>query len=404
MTVAVFGEGAVRDRAALSGVRGWMERRRADRLDELQAARLVQAWVATCYGAGLGADTSSAAGIGGVQVPQVVSVNLGEPIRLMVRLRAGQLVSDLVKVADRLAVGLSVPRVRITPRAHGYARVELLRAEPLAAIVDFPGPIRSVYEPVLLGRDEHGPDLRLSLVESGHIVEQGMTRLGKSMWAYSLLGQLVEAPDVEVAGCDPQGMLLRPWAAREGAQIALGLADVEQHVDVLEGLVSEMDRRLQELPRGVDKLQVSQTDRLIVVVIEELPALIRAARGYPTPAKVDGVQPAKVVDRIQRAVGRLLAESHKVGFRVLSIAQRQDAELYGSGGPRGQFGVRISFACDSDALKMLHDVPADLVAAHATALPGIALISGVGLPLARVRGPYMAGEYAAYCELVAGRQ
>lgn len=401
MTVAVHGGRAVRDRAALPGVRGWRARKREDRLAEQQASALVAAWLRTAYGAGLGADTSSAAGIPGMSVPQVVSVNLDEPVRLLVRLRPAQVMGDLVKVADRLAEGLNVPRVRITQRAHGFVRVELLRTDPLGDVVDFPGLVRSVHEPVLIGRDENGPDLRVSLVDSGHGIIQGQTGSGKSMFCYSLLGQLPDAPDVIVAGSDPSGLLLGPWAAREPSWVASGTSGGAQaHLDVLDALVSEMDRRIGSLPAGCDKLPISEATPLVLVVLEEFAGLIRLASRAPKPP---AGQP-KLVDQIQGQVGRLLSEGRKAGIRVLLIAQRADANIIG-GYERGQATLRLSFSVDSaDAVKMLHSgVDAATVEAHATAPKGVALLSAPELPLLRIRGPYLPGEYAAYCELVGRR-
>jgi hypothetical protein len=403
MTIAVITEGAVpvAHRAAPRGLWARRAQRREEQLAQAEAMRLVRAWVATAYGAGLGADTSSAAGIPGTSVPQVVSVNLDEPVRLIVRLRPAQVVADLLRVADRLAEGLSVPRVRITPRSHGYARVELLRADPLADSGTWLGQVASVHEPIQVGRTEQGADLRVPLLEAGHAIVQGRTRSGKSLWSYSWLAQLAQADDVIVSGSDPSGLLLAPWEARQPSWVALGTSGGAQaHLDVLDALTAEMDRRLRTLPKGCDKLPISSSDPALLVALEEYPALIRLASTAGKPA---AGQP-KVVERIQGQVGRLLSEGAKVGVCVLLIAQRADAAIVG-GFERGQASLRLSFSVDSgDALKMLHSgVDAPTAEAHATAPKGVALLSAPELPLLRIRGPYLPGEYAAYCQLVAGQ-
>lgn len=395
MTIAVTSAGAVpvHHGAAPVGVWGWRARRREQRRAEHRAVALVERWGRTAYGAGLGQESGSISG-GSRVVPAVVSVDLIEAPRLLVRMLPGQVIGDFRKVAARLAEGMGVPWVRITPRraGHGFVRVELVASEPLAGVVDFPGLLHSVHEHVLIGRTEIGPDLSVSLVDSGHIAVQGSTRLGKSSWCYSLLGQLAACRDVEVVGSDPSGLLLKPWALRPGARVALGLADVERHAVVLDELVADMDQRLATLPAGVDQVTASEGEPLVVVVLEEFSGLIRAARSSGTN---------KLHERIQRAVGRLVSEGHKVAFRVLVVAQRLDAEVFGGGAVRSQYGLRISLGCDPDALKMVHgDVSPDRAAAHATALPGIALVSGFGLPIVRIRGPYIAGKYREYCETV----
>jgi S-DNA-T family DNA segregation ATPase FtsK/SpoIIIE len=306
----------------------------------------------------------------------------------------GQLIGDFHAQAVRLAEGLGVPWVRITPRPAGlgFIRVDLVSAEPLEGLVDFPGALRSVRDQILIGRTEAGPDLSTSLVTCGHIAVQGATRLGKSSWCYSALGQLAACRDVEVVGSDPSGLLLKPWATRPGARVALGLADVKRHAEVLDELVSEMDLRIATLPAGVDQVEISEGQPLVLVVLEEFAGLIRAARSSG---------PGKAHEGIQRSVGRLASEGHKAGYRLLTVSQRLDADIFGGGAVRSQYGLRISFGSDADALKMVHpDVSPDQVAEHATALPGIALVSGFGLPLERIRGPYIGGRYRQYCEIV----
>lgn len=399
MTVALTNAGAVPvlHGAAPVGIRGWRARRREQQRVEERTNKLVERWIRVAYGAGLGEDSGGISG-GSRVVPRVMSVDLTGSPRLLIRMLPAQVVGDFRKVAARIAEGMGVPRVRITPRpgVHGFVRIELVTAaEPLAGLVGFPGVLRSVHEQLLIGRTETGEDLAVSLVDSGHIAVQGATRLGKSSWCYATLAQLADCRDVEVVGSDASGLLLKPWASRPGARVALGLADVERHAAVLDELVADMDQRLATLPAGADQITASEGEPLVLVVLEEFSGLIRAARS-------SGV--SKLHERIQRAVGRLVSEGHKVAFRALVVSQRLDADLFGGGSPRAQFGLRVSLGCDADALKMVHgDVSPERAAAHATALPGIALVSGFGLPLLRVRGPYLAGKYRQYTEIVGSR-
>lgn len=394
MTTVIF-EGATPAGVAPSGVSARRARRLAEKAAEVEATRFVRAWTRTAAGAGLGSEANTF----GTVVPSVVSVNLDvDPVRLLVRMLPGQLIDDFIEVADRLAEGLSVPRVRITQRGHGFLRVELLRAEPLACHVGFPGPVRSVLDPLLIGRTDAGDPLRRSLAETGHLVVQGQTTSGKSSWCYSLLGQLSEAPDVVVAGSDPSGLLLAPWLQRRPEWIALGTrGGAETHLDVLDRLVDEMDRRLSALPSGVDKLAITEATPLVLVVLEELPGLLRLAGSSPKPPAGQ----AKVVDRVQGQIGRLLSESAKVAMRVLIVSQRADAAIIG-GYERAQASFRLSFSVDTaDAVRMLHpQVSPAMISAHATAPKGVALLTAPELPLARIRGPFLEGEYADYCRLI----
>jgi S-DNA-T family DNA segregation ATPase FtsK/SpoIIIE len=373
-------------------LRAWRDRRQAVVAAHQEAQRLANAWAQTAYLAGLGEETTSAIGVSGTRIPQVTVVNMDRG-HLLVRLLPGQLPADLVKVADRLAYGLRVARVRIVPRVHGYVRVELHRVDPLPDVVAWPGYVGSAADLVLLGVTEQGERLQTSLERCGHIAVQGQSQSGKSTWCYSLLAQAAACPDLEIVGSDVSGLLLRPWDG--AADVALGTADLGAHLDVLERQVQEMDRRLAGLPRRVDRVPLGQACPLRLVVLEEFPGLIRAAGLAAAGSKT------KMVDQIKSHVARLVSEGHKAGFRVLLVAQRMDTTWLG-GYERAQLHLRISFAADVDALKMLHPDVDQALAAHALSAPGIALVSGPQLPLIRLRGPQLPGGYAAFVDAVDG--
>jgi DNA segregation ATPase FtsK/SpoIIIE-like protein len=217
---------------------------------------------------------------------------------------------------------------------------------------------------------------------------QGQTRSGKSTWLYALIVQLVRHPQVTVAGVDPSGITLRPFADTSHARWqASGLADLAALEDVLVALVADMDARLAAMPADRDILPISRAHPLMVTILDEYPALLRA---------LDAADP-KLGKRCRALVARLLAESHKVGHRLVIAAQRAEASIVGAA-ERAQCGGRLSFRVDSaDSVKLLHP-DADLLAAgHTSAPPGIALCSWPGRPLTRMRGPFLGGyrEYAA---------
>ena len=225
---------------------------------------------------------------------------------------------------------------------------------------------------------------------------QGASGSGKSVGCYCLLGQLADAPDVLVAGSDITGLLLSPWAdhERHSGHQALGTARPDDHVEVLELLVAEMDRRIVGIPRGRDSVDLADVP-LIIGVIEELPGVLRLLDTMKT--KTD--DPGK---RVRALLGRLLGEGRKAGIRMLLIAQRADANIIG-GYERGQASHKISFRVDTmDAIRMLHpDAGPEIAAEHATALPGVALLSAPGVPLTRFGAPLT--SYADYCDLIAGQ-
>lgn len=100
-------------------------------------------------------------------------------------------------------------------------------------------------------------------------------------------------------------------------------------------------------------------------------------------------------------MARLLAESHKVGHRVILAAQRAEASIVGAA-ERAQCAGRLSFRVDSaDSVKLLHSDGDEHAAAHTAALPDIALCTWPGRPLTRIRAPWI-GSYAAYVAAVTG--
>lgn len=361
--------------------------RRKNRLIQEEAQYLAVAFMAACEGCGLAVETTSAAGIRGSWNSEVTSVNLDNQT-LTVRMRSGLVLDDFQANASRIAEALGVPRVRFTQVRPGMIRVHMLD-KPEFVNVPTPPPITSVCQPVLLGTDEDQVDVHASLMEMLHTVVQGQTRSGKSFWCYALLSQLAGCEDLLITGCDPSGLLLKPFAKsfRHGGWQALGMSSVDSHVFLLERLVRQMDARIAELPEGQDYVAISRETPLILVVLEEFAGLIRQAN-------------REQKSRLLALYGRLVAEGAKAGIRVLAIVQRADAEIL-DGYSRGQFSTRVSFRVDSEsAVAMLHpNVPDDVVADHLTSPTGVALVSVGGSPAVRIAAPNV-GSYSAFAERV----
>jgi hypothetical protein len=372
--------------ASRSACPGWLARRRQGRVDRDRAGLLVRRFLNGAAGAHLSRDTQSCAGLVGLVSPQVVHVVLGEKTdRLIVRMLPGQLVTDYQERSAKLAEALGVHALRITRRSPNHITLELLRVDPLAAVV----PATHTGPDLVLGRLDTGATFSVELGSIAHTIVQGQTRSGKSRFTYGLLAQLAHRPDVLICGSDVTGLLLRPFRGGRHEQLqATGSRDVREHLAVLEHLAKIMDDRIESIPEDSDVFPCTAADPWLFVVIEELPGLLRLA-------KQQGGKD-KLADQIQAAFGRLLAEGAKAGIRLLLITQRADATIIG-GFERGQAPLRISFAVEGkDAIRMLHPACPDEVAlAHVSALPGRALLSAPGIPYARLRSPEM-GDYVAF--------
>jgi hypothetical protein len=355
--------------------------------DERAVEQLTDAWRTACEGAGLVRRVDTVTGPT-IIAPRVEFVDLRSSTVLYVRLQPGQTAADVRAAAPRLAPTLGVPLLRVEQLGPGRdVRVTLLDRDPLDEPLGMiPG------EGLLLGRVESGALLRGEPGDLPHTIVQGVTRSGKSVWTYALLAQLAHRPDVLVAGCDPTGLLWRPFAgSRHAGWQASGLSDLAAHEAVLARVVDEMDARIRNLPDDRDTAEVTVERPLIVVTLEELPGLLRVLDA----AKTRGDDPGA---RVRSLVSRLLAEGAKAGVRVVILAQRAEASVVGAF-ERAMCSLRISFRTDNRAsVELLHPGAEPALAdVHTRALPGVALVSRPGAELTRMRGPYLGGypEFAA---------
>lgn len=372
--------------------------RRDERIDTWLTTRaavdLRRRWREATTRAGLGRPMFTP--LGGASIaglPQVVHVHpaerLGDSAYLLVSLPAGMLVEDLEYRADELATGLGVWGVRFTPRGVDHVRVDLVDVDPLAQVVPFLPACPAGH--VVLGVGEHGQVVTLPLDDLTHVVVQGATRSGKTAALYSLLAQLAQRPDVDVAGIDPTGLLLGPWGPHPRGWRACGTEDAAaRYLTVIGALVAEMDRRIAAMPPRCDVTPTGPDCPLIVVVLEEWAAVARLV-GHTRTKPSD----------VHRLTARLLAEGAKAGIRVVTLVQRAEADVVGAF-ERDQALTRLSYGCaDANTLKMLHpDVSNDLAALHAVSPKGVALLSMPGVDLLRLRSPWIGG-YGAYCDAVA---
>lgn len=389
------------------------QQRTADALDRLAfelRADLAWTWRQLCEHVRLCKTVDTPTGPTDV-VPRLVHVDpTGDDLVLVVQLLPGQKPEDFTAYADRIAYTFGVPLVRIVERRPYWIRVQLLGRDPLdvqvitgTAAESNAGSVND--QRILIAQDEAGAPITQTWAAAPHSCVQGRTRSGKSVWCYSVLGQLARLDDVLIAGSDPSGLLLgRPYdGSRHREWQATGSHDVLAHLQLLRRLVEEMDARISDLPARADKIEHFTPERpLMPVVLEEFAGLLRLASTLPTPRGE-----AKVRDQLLGLYGRLVSEGHKAGFRLLVVTQRADATIVG-GFERGQLATKISFAVDDDeALPMLHgSTSRPLVTEHRYALPGVALLDSPTHRLGRVRGPRLPGpdedtDYARYWDEIA---
>jgi S-DNA-T family DNA segregation ATPase FtsK/SpoIIIE len=257
-------------------------------------------WQRACQHSRLGDPVNSP--LGGFamgRLPMVVHVEAAGYGReyLMVRLAPGQTIDELEDSGPELASGLGCWRLRFVPRDADHVRVELLESDPLARTVPYPLPVPAGH--VGFGLDEFGQIVSTPVEQLTNMICQGATRSGKSAWLYQLLAQLAGRPDVLIAGCDPTGLVLRPFG--EHPWRVWGTTDAASRYErAMASVVETMDRRIDAMPSRRDTVEISTDCPLIVTILEEWAAVARLV-GH-TSSKPSGVH---------KAVARLLAEGSK---------------------------------------------------------------------------------------------
>lgn len=260
---------------------------------------------------------------------------------------------------------------------------------------------------VPLGIDEQGGVVALDFGAAWHTALQGATRSGKSVTSMVALGRLSRSRRVVVAGLDPTGLLLGPWAEYPHPEWR-ACGPGAEFAAVADALVAEMDTRITALgfdsERGWrDKLEpedFTEERPLIVVVLEEFPGLLALLKA--ADAREGRKAGAAHLGRVQAAVQRLVQEAAKVGIRVVLIAQRMEASIV-SGAVRAQLGTRITHRVDNaDSVRMLHaDADAGLVERVRAFGPGRGFVEMPGEPARVFQAFYV--SYAKYAETVASR-
>jgi hypothetical protein len=209
------------------------------------------------------------------RVPWVMRCALtraGEQLR--VRLPAGAQVPDLENASERLAAFLGVREVRVTrdPANARYARVVVLRRDPLADPTPIPWPLAqadrcTLWSPIPVGEDEDGNQVEILLPERNLLLgaEPGG---GKSTVAQLLIAAAALDPSAKLILFDPKLVELSIW---QGCTDRLVGPNLDQAIKVLRELIAELDDRyLTLLANRARKVAPGDGLPLYLVVVEEL--------------------------------------------------------------------------------------------------------------------------------------
>jgi FtsK/SpoIIIE family len=208
------------------------------------------------------------------RVPRITRTTLtraGEQLR--VRVPAGGQVPDLEAEAERLAAFLDAREVRVVrdPASARHARVVVIRRDPLADPTPIPWPLAtagelSLWRPIPVGLDEDGLEVSVSLPER-NLLLGGEPGAGKSTILQLLVAVGALDSSVRLTLLDPKLVELAGW---QGCGRLVG-PNVEDAIDVLKGLVAEVDDRyLTLLANRARKVAEGDGLPLHLVAVEEL--------------------------------------------------------------------------------------------------------------------------------------
>jgi S-DNA-T family DNA segregation ATPase FtsK/SpoIIIE len=323
-------------------------------------------------------------------LPKLVTVRSTGVVDLVrVRMLPGQILEDWSKAAPGLAqtFGARECRVRSVPGDYRQLDLWMMVGDPLAAPVDLPEPIvglAGLYA-VPVGMTEDQKPLRLRVAHS-HLLVAGQTGSGKGSVLWAILCGLAPAirfGTVKVWAIDPKG----------GMELTAGEAlfdrfetDPEGIVETLEEAATRMQGRAQQLRGKTRKLEPTVDDPLIVIMIDELAAVV-AYQANPDLRR-----------RATAALNLLLSQGRAVGVSVVAAVQDPRKETVAM---RDLFPTRI-------ALRAAEAEQADMVLGRgardrgaltdkiSTALPGVgyAILDDAPEPV-RVRFAHVTDQHIA---------
>jgi len=190
------------------------------------------------------------------RIRKVRSTPVGESMTLVCR--PGQSAELIDARVEELRAAAKCRDVRVTRdlNASHKVTVDVVRRDPLAAVAEVPwldedADVLSMWDPVHLGTDEYGQDVRLSLNDRSLFIA-GEPGSGKSSLETVIAAHAAKSPDCHLVLIDPNEVQFAPW---EDRALAFAGADPEDAIAALELVRTEIARRralLRSLP-GVQR-------------------------------------------------------------------------------------------------------------------------------------------------------
>jgi hypothetical protein len=272
------------------------------------------------------------------RVTRCTLTRAGEQLR--VRVPAGAQVPDLDTAAERVAAFLNAREVRVTraPESARYARVVVLRRDPLADPKPIPWPWLdrascSLWAPVPVGLDEDGSPVTVTLPYR-NLLLGGEPDAGKSSILQLLIAVGALDPSVRLTLFDPKLVELAVWS---GCTPRLVGPNVDEAIDVLRALLAELDDRyLTLLANRARKVTPADGLPLHLVGVEELAFYTNGPN-------------RKAATEFSTLLRDFVARGRAAGMPTVATTQKPSADVVPSY-LRDLFGFRWALRCStSDA-------------------------------------------------------
>jgi DNA segregation ATPase FtsK/SpoIIIE, S-DNA-T family len=259
--------------------------------------------------------------LGGSQVRRAEADETGITFTLTLRpgLTAADVVAKLSRVESVLETRTGGVRVLPDPDRANVAILRVVRRDPLAAVIPWPGSTAtSINEPLTLGLFDNGEPVRLVLIGE-HVLIGGTMGRGKSGLLNAVMAGLSLCPDVVVWGIDMKlGLELMPWLPVLGRLATTN----EEALALLTAANRVLDARARLLARRMGrKWRPSAGEPALVVAIDEL---------------------AELSGKVLALFERLARMGRAAGIVLVAVTQRPSLAALGSLDARTQMTIRVS--------------------------------------------------------------
>ena len=321
-------------------------------------------------------------------------------IRFMVRPACGAKVAHFTGLTDEIALGMNLKTLPMIERFGGQIAVDVERPDRHAVEFEALRPLLPTTDPLqgnsrlLVGVDMAGNPVFIDLAkpEHCHVLVVGTAGSGKSIWLRAAIASLVETntpATLQLVLIDPKRNAFTAWRESEHLREPIVFPDEVPAVDVLHGLIREMEDRYKRMAEA----EVDDLRGLVRKENRAIPRIVCVCDEY-----ADLVSHSDDRKEIEACIARLGAKSRAAGIHLVLATQTPRRDIIG-GTIKANLptcvGLRVSSGTEA---RVIETPGAELLLGN-----GDLLLRSIGEPR-RLQGVLVgAGSEQAQLEAVGGR-